>query len=82
MLNFLENFEIIDFMISSISFADHSPAVGLSEDQTYKLPFNQFSQNIHKNKSKSIILQLLQHTGCFLLDPPYNWTQHYLGQVQ
>ena len=70
MLIFLENFEIIDFMISSISFADRSLAVGPSEDQTHKLPFNQFSQNIHKNKSKSIILQLLQYTGCFFTRPP------------
>ena len=65
MLIFLENFEIIDFILSSISFADGTLAVRPSEDQTHKLPFNQFGQNIHKNKNKSIILQLLQHTGCF-----------------
>ena len=37
MIFFLENFEIIDFMISSISFADCSLAIGPSEDQTHKL---------------------------------------------
>ena len=49
--------------------ADRTLALGPSEEQTHQLPFNQLSQNKHDNKSKFIILQILQYTGHFLSIP-------------
>ena len=50
--------------------ADRTLAVGPSEEQTHQLPFNQLSQNEQENKSKFIILQILQYTGCLFTHPP------------
>ena len=48
-----------------VLIANRTPAIGQSEKQTHKQPFNQLSWNEHEIKSKFIIIQLLQSTEVF-----------------